>query len=252
MSRLLRQFATGFAFACFGVGGLLLRIVYFPLLGLLVRDSARRTRLARRAVQRSFAQFVMLMEGLGLIRVEFDGLDKLQRGGMLLLPNHPTLIDVVILMARVRNADCVVKASLARNPFTRGPVRACGYITNDAGPELIEACQASLAAGGNLVIFPEGTRTRPGEPLHLQRGAAQIAARLGRDVTPVLIRCEPRGLTKGQPWWRVADQALHFRLEVCDDVAIAPYLHGAAGEPSLAARRLNAYLRAVYSEIQGA
>ena len=247
MPRWLRQAATAFAFICFGLGGLCMRVAYFPLLGLLVRDPAGRTRHARRTVQRSFAAFVWLLGVLDLVRVQVEGAEKLQRGGLLVLANHPTLVDVVILIALVRNADCVVKASLARNPFTRGPIAATGYIANDGGPELLDECMKSLAQGGNLVIFPEGTRTSFGEPLRLQRGAAQIAARLQRNVTPVLIHGLPHGLGKGQRWWHVGEEAMRLRVTVGDDIAVAPYLAAASGEPSLAARRLTAYLQELYA-----
>ncbi|MCB5532142.1 1-acyl-sn-glycerol-3-phosphate acyltransferase, partial [Erysipelatoclostridium ramosum] len=69
--------------------------------------------------------------------------------------------------------------------------------------------------------FPEGTRSRPGQALKMQRGAAQIALRGGLDITPVRIQCEPLGLYKGQPWWTVAKRPLRFNIEVGDDLASA-------------------------------
>ncbi|RQO55875.1 1-acyl-sn-glycerol-3-phosphate acyltransferase [Paucibacter sp. KBW04] len=241
--------ATAFAFAAFGLGGLLLRLIFFPALNLLQRDHAKRVLWARRAIQTSFASFVLLMRGLGLIRVEVRGRERLARQGLLVLANHPTLIDVVILISLLRNADCVVRGGLANNPFTRGPVRAAGYICNsEDGAALLQSCMDSMLAGGNLVIFPEGTRSRPGEPLKLQRGAAQIALRAERAITPVRISCEPLGLSKGVAWWRAADRPLHFVFTVDEDLAAAPFLESAAGEPGLAARRLTAYLTEYFSK----
>lgn len=240
--------ATAMAFGCFGLGGLLLRLIYFPLQALLVRSPARRRPLARAAVQRSFGLFIALMRRLGLISYEIHGAERLRREGLLILANHPTLIDVVFLISLVRNADCVVKAGLADNLFTRGPVQATGYIPNVGGAELLQACIASLRSGGNLIIFPEGTRSRPGEPLQMQRGAAQIAIRAGCDVTPITIRCEPLGLSKGRPWWKVAAVPLHFTLRVGEDITVAPFLERALGEPGLAARHLTAYLQQIFSE----
>lgn len=48
----------------------------------------------------------------------------LERQGLLILANHPTLIDTVFLMAFVKHADCIVNNNLWRNPFTGGPVRS--------------------------------------------------------------------------------------------------------------------------------
>ena len=246
--RLWRVFATALAFACFGIGGLLLWLFVFPLQALLLRDPARRQRAARGVVQAMFRLFVGWMRLLGLIRYELIGIEKLQRRGLLILANHPTLIDVAFLIGLVPNASCVVKSTLADHPCTRGPVRATGYICNNPGADLLLACTDTLAAGSNLIIFPEGTRTRPGQAPKMQRGAAQIALRGGLDVTPVRIHCEPLGLYKGQPWWAVARRPLHFTIEVGDDLATAPILAAAGGEHGRAARRLTESLIRFFAE----
>ncbi|MBK6727626.1 MAG: 1-acyl-sn-glycerol-3-phosphate acyltransferase [Xanthomonadales bacterium] len=241
-----RVIATGIAFSSFGIGGLLLRLVYFPLLDLGVRDRARKARLARAMVKRSFAAHIELMRVLGILRYTISGAEKLRREGLLILANHPTLIDVVFLISLVPNADCVVKARLARNSFTRGPVRATNYICNDSGAGLIEDCIGSIRAGSNLVIFPEGTRTPLDGRTRLQRGAANVAVRGGIDVTPVLIDCSPRSLTKGLPWWRVPARRMQFSIEVRDDIAVQPFLVAAEGEAAIAARRLTHHLQSYF------
>ena len=245
-----RVVATGLSFAAFGIGGLVLRLAAFPVLQLCVRDPARRCQMARRWVQRSFAAHIGLMERLGVLTYRVQGGERLQRQGLLILSNHPTLIDVVFLVSMLPNADCVIKGALARNPFMRGPVRAAGYITNDGGPALVGECIAAIRGGGNLVIFPEGTRTSPGRPPCLQRGAANVAIRGRFDITPVRIRCEPATLEKGQKWYRVPSQRFHVSIEVGEDLPVAPYLDGialAAGSESRAVRRLTDDLARYFS-----
>jgi len=237
-----RVVATGLSFLAFGLGGLFLRVCLFPLLLLGVKDRRRRRDLARRWIQRSFAAHVWLMRALGTMTYEIRGRERLQRDGLLILANHPTLIDVVLLISLLPDADCVVKVGVARNPFMRGPVRAAGYIANDEGAGLVEECIAAVRAGGHLVIFPEGTRSQPGQPLHLQRGAANIAVRGGLDITPVRISCLPPTLGKGQKWYRVPSRRFHMLIEVGEDLPIAPFLQDIAAAPgseALAVRRLN-------------
>jgi len=235
-NRLWRVAATALCFACFGLGGLLLRVVVFPLFVLAVRDPARRSRLARALIHHLFRGFTWLMCTVGVCRLEVQGRERLARGGLLILANHPSLIDVVFLMSLVERPDCIVKAALARNPFTRGPVRAAGFVFNDSGPGLIDDAVASLRAGNNLIIFPEGTRTPRGAAIgKLQRGAAHLAVRGGLAITPVRIHCQPPMLVKGEPWYRVPERAARFVIEVLDDIDIAP---DAEGAQALAARRL--------------
>lgn len=242
-----RVFATGLSFVTFGVGGLLLRVVVFPLLNLLVWQRQKRIALARMVIRVVFRAFVGLMQALGVLHYEIIGRQRLERDGLLILANHPTLIDTVFLMAFVKRADCIVKGGLWNNPFTRGPVRAAEYINNNQGVGLVADCIASLQAGNNLIVFPEGTRTPCGGTISLKRGAANIAVRGARDVTPVLIRCEPMTLGKGEKWWRVPPRSVRFRIEVRDDIKIDSFIAGGATEV-MAARHLTDYLQTYFTE----
>ena len=248
-ARYWRVLATGLSFAAFGIGGLVLRIAVFPCLDLLVWRRARRVALARTVIRLTFRAYIALMRGLGVLRYEIHGLEKLERGGLLILANHPTLIDTVFLMAFVKRADCIVKAALWNNPFTRGPVRAAGYINNADGLDLVADCIASLRRGNNLIIFPEGTRTGADGVIAFKRGAANIAVRGARDITPVLIDCQPPTLGKGGKWWRVPARRAQFCITVRDDLAIDPFIRGGASEV-LAARALTAFLQHYFTGTQ--
>lgn len=240
-----RVIGTGLSFLAFGVGGLFLRLCVIPPLQWTVRDPLRRKQRIRRLVQRSFAAHVELMRRLGVLTYEIRGRERLQRNGLLILANHPTLIDVVFLISLLPNADCVVKSAVARNPFMRGPVRAAGYVSNEDGAGLVDDCIAAVRAGGNLVIFPEGTRTTPGQPLRLQRGAANIAVRGRLNITPVRLTCSPLTLGKGEKWYCVPSRRFHVTVDVQEDLPIARFLDGvdpATGGEAVAARRLTDFL----------
>ncbi len=250
LSRCWRVLATGLSFVVFGVGGLLLRVAVFPLLSLLVWRRERRVALSRSVIRLAFRAYIGLMQGLGVLRYEVKGLEKLERGGLLILANHPTLIDTIFLMAFVKRADCIVKAALWNNPFTGGPVRAAGYVNNAGGADLVADCIASLRRGNNLIVFPEGTRTLADGVIRLKRGAANIAVRGGRDVTPVLISCQPATLGKGEKWWRVPARPARFRIEVQDDLAIGEFMRDDVSEV-MAARALTTFLQQYFTGKQG-
>lgn len=240
-----RVIATGLCFAAFGLGSLLLGLVVFPLLHLLVWRRERRVRIARAVIRGTFGFFIAMMRGTGVLTLEVHGVERLRGGGRLILANHPTLIDVVLLMSLIERGDCIVKGALGRNPITRGPVRAAGFVFNDGGEGLLDDCLRSLRAGSNLIIFPEGTRSTA-EPMRLQRGAARVAVHGELDITPVRIRCTPATLRKGEKWWRVPARRPHFRVEVDEAIAVTPFI-AATPHPALAARRLNAHLTDYFS-----
>ena len=247
LDRVWRIVATGLCFATFGLGGLALRVLVFPCVRWSTRDPERRAVRVKAIIRATFRVFVSMMRRVGVLSLEVHGLEKLQGGGRLIVANHPSLVDVVFLMSCIDRADCIVKSSLARNPFTRGPVVAAGFLCNDEGAGLVEDCVASVRRGNNLIIFPEGSRTPlPGAtPLPLQRGAANIAVRGEINITPVRIRCHPPMLAKGVPWYRVPSRRGHFVIEVCDDIPVAPFLQ--ARSAAIATRELTAHLTDYFS-----
>ncbi len=215
LNRFWRILATGFCFAVFGVGGLLLTLFWFPLQRLVYRDTSCRKRAARKTVHYSFKFFVALMHYLGAIHFTVRDREALAAlRGQLILANHPSLIDVVVLISVIPDADCVVKAHLFKNPFMRGVIESTGYISNQDPEGLLVDCEASLRQGNNLIVFPEGTRTLPGAQLKFKRGAANIALRCNAPVTSVLISMQPSTLTKGTPWYRVAPVKAQFSLQL--------------------------------------
>src|SRR6478672_781032 len=100
-----RTFGTALSFIAFGVGGLLLRLLVFPPLRLLSRDRETLERRARALIRASFAGHIRIMHRLGVMTYEVRGLERLHRRGLLVLANHPTLVDVVLLVSRLPDAD---------------------------------------------------------------------------------------------------------------------------------------------------
>lgn len=241
---LWRLFATGAAFALFGVGGLLLRAVVFPSQRLLPGSARDRRRRARASLNWTLRVFIRFMVRTGILTVEFRNPERLGRPGQMILANHPSLLDVVFLIGHVRDANCIVKHGLASNPFTRGPVRSAGYITNNESIDMFDRAADALRNGETLIVFPEGTRTPPDSLPAFHRGACAIALRGATVVTPVVIRMQPRSLAKGEPWYRVPPRRMRYVVEVGEDIAPATWL-GAHPLP-VAGRRMNDFLHAYF------
>jgi len=249
LPRWLRALASGVGFSVFGLGSLVLVGLCFPLVRLLTRDPARRTRRARRLIQQSFRLFVRTLVALGAIGVEYEHRERLSTPGpLLILANHPTLIDVCLLVACIPDADCVVKREAWSNPFLGGVVRAADYVPNDGGESLIETCVARLRAGHTLVLFPEGTRSPRGGLRSFKRGAARIALQAGCPVLLVDVACRPPFLGKGDPWYQVPGTLPCYTVTAHAPIAVA--LPQGASEAA-EARRLTREWRRGYEERLG-
>ena len=241
-----RLVATGVAFALFGLGGLVLRLLVFPLLRILPGDAAQDRWRARRAIWLTFRYFVRYLQASGILTLEIRGRERLGQPGQLLIANHPSLLDVVLLISQIENANCVVKHSLATNPYTRGPVGAAGYITNDESFDMLDRAAEVLRQGETLLIFPEGTRTPVGASPRFHRGACAIALRGARLVTPVVIRMSPRSLTKGEPWYHIPPRRMRYCIEVGEPVDPAAWRE--AHPLPIAGRKLNDFLQSYFEK----
>ncbi|MGF1688555.1 1-acyl-sn-glycerol-3-phosphate acyltransferase [Photobacterium japonica] len=237
-----RVLATGLCFSIFGLGALCLTFVIFPLLTGTMKGRERRELRVQAIIQRAFAFFCRTMRFFGAIEYEFVGVELLQYDRRcLIVANHPSLIDYVLIGSCLPQCDCLVKAAIWHNPFMRGIVKAAGYIPNVDPERLLDACGERLEKGNVLLVFPEGTRTTPGEQPSLQRGAAQIAVRTQTDLRVVHITVSPDFLTKQAKWYQVPDRKPIFRVEVKEKIAITDFL-AHSDSPTTAARQLNRHL----------
>lgn len=237
--RLWRIVGTGISFTVFGLSALGLTFLVFPLCAIASGDADRAQARVQRVIHHAYRAFVGLMEGLGLIRTEWRGAEVLRTPGPhLIVANHPTLIDVVQLISRLPQADCVISSSYARNPLLTRAASQAGYITNAHGAAVVDACAEKLRAGRTVVLFPEGTRSSSLGMQRFRRGAAHIAIRAGVPLLPVVIACIPGMLRKGQPWWDVPKRPSQFTISV-----LAPIEPRSIGESDgVAARRLTSTL----------
>jgi 1-acyl-sn-glycerol-3-phosphate acyltransferase len=226
-----RVIATGLCFALFGIGALFLSFLVFPIQALVVRQDKKYKKLARLTVHYTFKFFIGLMSFTRIFTFKLEQAKELANiKSQLVLANHPSLIDVVVLISLIPNADCVVKAHLFKNPFLRSVVKSIGYISNSDPEGLLKDCAQTLADGNNLIIFPEGTRSQPGEPLKFQRGAANIALRClpsnnnvqHNFITTVILDVTPTTLTKSDIWYKIPEQKVTFSAQVVDNTLIIP------------------------------
>jgi 1-acyl-sn-glycerol-3-phosphate acyltransferase len=230
----------------FGLVGLVFGFVVLPLVHLFVRNPARRQRIARNLLRGAFVVFVWIATSMRLIRCDVSGMDHWRPDqSQLLLANHLTLIDVVILLSLFPQIDCVVKAAVTRNPVLRVSAGTANYISNRDPDELLDFCVERLQSGASLLLFPQGTRAIRGAPLKFKLGAAEIALRANASIVPIVIDCEPQMLAKNVPWYRIPRSQPHFRIR------LLPALHvdelvPADVEPRTRRRMLNKRLVSIF------
>jgi 1-acyl-sn-glycerol-3-phosphate acyltransferase len=134
-----RVFATGLCFATFSVGGLVLSLIVIPVISLQSTGSPDKRRRTRHVIHRMLRFFTRMMEALGVIDFDTSDAGKVlqEQHGKVIIANHPSLIDVVVLMSLMPHADCIVKNELWDNPFIGKVLRCAQYINNGGSPEQV-------------------------------------------------------------------------------------------------------------------
>jgi len=229
-------------------GGFVIAVTLVPVATVFVRDEPARNRRTLSIIHQSFRAYVTMLRAFGILRLEIVGGSKLSRcKGKLVVANHPTLLDVVLLVALLPDTKCVVKSELFNSRLMGPIVRAAGYIRNDSDAErFVETCRETLDAGYNLIIFPEGTRSVPGKPIHFHRGFAHVATLTGANLQPILITCQPITLVKGEPYYRIPASRPLFRIEIEDELDPKQFFRTDAQSRARRARALASYLEADY------
>jgi len=233
-----RFLATGLSMLGFGLCGLFFSIVLFPFIWLWPFRRSRR-RVVTAVVNGFFKALVAMLQVLGVMELEVQGLSKLrQLRTAIVVANHPTYLDVMVLLALMPVACCVVKGAHWSNPCFWGIVRAARYVSNADPSELIDAGARSLDAGYPMIVFPEGTRSPSQDALHpFSRGFAHMALKGGNPMVPVLIDCDPPAFTKEQRWYHVPERAFRIRVVVLDPVHADDWTDPGTA-PTLAARTI--------------
>ncbi|GIU19310.1 1-acyl-sn-glycerol-3-phosphate acyltransferase [Shewanella sp. MBTL60-007] len=236
-------------YIAFGLGGLLSSLTILPILRFWPGTPQQRIERVQRAVHIMFKGFVKMLTWAGVINVSHGDLSRLRDAkGVIVTANHPTLVDVVVLISLMPNAGCIVKQGLWRNPFLRGVVSCAGYIPNRGAELLLEDCKSVLERGTNLIIFPEGTRTVIGEKVNpFARGAANITLRTRSDLLPVFLKTNTVGLSKQQAWYQLPRRTIGMHIEIGETL---PYLRydACAGGDAKMARQMTRDLENYYKQ----
>ncbi len=218
-----RALAVAVGLTYWVVVGLLVSVISWPLYLVLPRRLGRPVGGA--LLRLVLGVFVAYVRATGLVKADVSSLAPLRRDlrPCILAPNHLALWDAVFLVAALPRVVCVMKAPIIRNPLLGGGACLAGFIPAGDNRRMIRGAAAALREGCRLVLFPEGTRTRPEARWinPLRGGVALIAARAGVPVHPVFIRSSSRFLEKGWRPWRRPGFPVRVELELGAPVAPA-------------------------------
>ena len=156
--------------------------------------------LSRQGISIGFRLYVAILGGLGWLITDTRSLDPLKTSGpMVITPNHPGLLDAMVILTALPALGLVLKASLLDHPLLGIGARLAGYIPNHLTLAMIREGRHNLSRGQHLLLFPEGTRTHAPPINPLSKSGALLALKANVPIQTILIDCPSGYLGKGWP-----------------------------------------------------
>lgn len=192
------------------LGWTLVATVLYPL---LPRRLA--TRLGRYVIMAGFRVYLASLSLSRRCSFDLSALDALRTEAPLIIaPNHPCLLDAVMVISRLPNVACVMKAELMNNIFLGAGARLARYIRNEPIRQMVLQASEDLKCGSHLLLFPEGTRTT-NYPVNPFKGSiALIAHQAAMPVQTVWIETSSPYLSKGWPLFRKPSMPISYKVRL--------------------------------------
>ncbi|MBO0902467.1 lysophospholipid acyltransferase family protein [Jiella sonneratiae] len=181
---LLRSIAFNILF----YGNLTLRLLFWAPIFFFVREE-RGWWIVRNWARSS----LWLLEHVAGTSSELSGLERLPAGSAIVASKHQSVWEILSLLTVVERPTFILKKELLSIPIFGAFARHMKMIPVDrakrggAIPAMMEAAREAIAAGRRIIIFPEGTRTRPGAEVEYRQGVYRLYEALGLPVVPVAL-----------------------------------------------------------------
>jgi 1-acyl-sn-glycerol-3-phosphate acyltransferase len=185
-----------------------------PLFYVLPRRLGKKV--GRRGIMSGFRLYAWSLSLTGTYRLDLSAIDSLRGGPSLILaPNHPSLIDALLVLTRHPNIVCVMKAELLKNVFLGAGSRLAHYVPNESPRQMVKESVAHLRDPGCvLLLFPEGTRSRQWPINSLAASVGLIAKRAAVPVQTLIIETDSPFLSKGWPLFRRPTLPIVYRVRL--------------------------------------
>lgn len=174
------------------------------------------------------------------IEIEVVGRERLREhpGPFVICSNHQSVADIPLMLAVLPPFKFIAKPPLFWVPILGLQLRLTGHIEAGRGEvgaaeRVLTRSMAWLRRGANILVFPEGTRSRDDRVLRFGQGPFTLAQRAGVPVLPVGVSGTGEVIAKGRFLYRFTGR---FRVEILEPVWVE-------GEPKAVASRVRSLIQ---------
>lgn len=187
-------------------------------------------------LQKSWQIFIKLISAAKIIKVKVENLNKLQSiQSSIIVANHLSFIDVVILISIIPKTTCFVAKKAAENFLFKNIIKSIFLPSGLEISDLKTKTKSMLDKGYNVLIFPSGTRHKISEKPKLKKGAALIAINAHKDIVPVKINIDREFLQAGVSIYKYAssEDIANYNISICPVINTSEYINKYTDEVEL-------------------
>lgn len=212
-----RSIVTINAFIFFVIGSILFFPISVLVIKLYTRNDDKRKKNTRILVKYAFKALLGYCQIFGMFKIKyinFNNVNNLQNS--IIIANHPTLIDVLMVISKTNPNTISIVANKLTKSFMKNTIATLGYLSNNLN---IEEIAEKTKFGENILLFPEGTRTKTNNKFVFHKGAAYLAYKQNKPIIPVYISCSiPEYMNNNFFSWKAPIKKPILTLEVGEPI----------------------------------
>ena len=215
-------------------------LVFFSPFYLAAFLFAKNREIISQKLNHMFFSFFFILARLIIPRLKFridDDVNSIR--SCIIVCNHVSYLDPIIFVSIFEKQKTIIKSSFLKVPIFGRMLKIAGYIfATDSGVytesmvESMESLGGYLASGGNLFIFPEGTRARDGKIGSFGKGAFRIARRFNAPIKVLFIRNSDNLFQPGRFLFNTSIEN-EIRIELVGEIEPAKLGSGFDKKPSV-------------------
>lgn len=246
MLKILRAAEVLFFLALFGAGAVILRYSAMLIVLIFIKDRGKQLKICSNILRHVWKFYLLLLKICRLVQIKLNDKEKIKNiKGSIIVANHPSLLDIVILTALIPYTTCFAAEKNGRNIFFKSTADLLFIVKSGNIEEWIAKASKFAEQEFNIVIFPAGSRHAIDEHPRLHRGAALLAQKIEKNIEVLKIENSFDFLAKNKPAYRISKEPVKYTISYAGAIDVKALMKKCTDEAelhSLITKQMSGYL----------
>ena len=208
-----------FCIALLGIGAVVLRYTAMIFPAVFIKDENKKIKTCSDILRKAWVFYLGILKLFRIAEIHIEDFDKIKNiKNSIIISTHPSLLDIVILIANIPYTTCFAAEKIGRNPFFRPMADLLFVLESRNIDEWLEKSMMFLNRGFNIVIFPMGSRHQLYEHPKIRKGAMLLAQKSGKNIVMLKIENDFDFLAKSRPAYRISRKIVSYKVSYLDEI----------------------------------